>query len=155
MPEWNAWMEYLNGLTGWTDWVDWLGADWLSGLAGCWLTGWLGVDWLGGWVLTGWVNWLGWLTGVTDWVDWLGGLAEWTGWVVTDWGADWLNEVAIITVTMISNPWSLDWKYQFRRRMTQHFLAFTRLIMTFQYRGEARKPKSYCPMSLNSPKSSY
>jgi hypothetical protein len=38
------------------------------------------------------------------------------------------------------------------RRMTQHSLVTTRLTMIFQRRGEARKPKSNCSMSLNGAK---
>ena len=42
-----------------------------------------------------------------------------------------------------------------RRRMTQHSLVTTRLTMIFQYRGEARKPKSNCSISLKGARSSW
>jgi hypothetical protein len=42
-----------------------------------------------------------------------------------------------------------------RRRMTQHSLVTIRLTMIFQHRGEARKPKSNCSMSLKGAKSSW
>ena len=35
-----------------------------------------------------------------------------------------------------------------RRRMSQHSLVTTRLKIHFQHRGEARKPRSKCYMSL-------
>jgi hypothetical protein len=40
-----------------------------------------------------------------------------------------------------------------RRRMTQHSLVTTRLIIIVQHRGDARKPKSNCSMSLKGAKS--
>jgi hypothetical protein len=42
-----------------------------------------------------------------------------------------------------------------RRRMTQHSLATIRLTMIFQHRGEARKPRLNCSMSLKGAKSSW
>jgi hypothetical protein len=42
-----------------------------------------------------------------------------------------------------------------RRRMTQHFLVTIRLIIIFQYRGEAQKPKSDLSISLKGTKSSW
>jgi len=42
-----------------------------------------------------------------------------------------------------------------RRRMTQHSLVTIRLTMIFQHRGEARKPKSNCSMSLKGVKCSW
>jgi hypothetical protein len=42
-----------------------------------------------------------------------------------------------------------------RRRMTQHSLVTTRLKMIVQHRGEARKPRSKCYMSLKGAKSSW
>jgi hypothetical protein len=60
----------------------------------------------------------------------------------------------------INTPGTLDRfdrRYQpmWRRRMTQHSLVTTRLTMIFQHRGEARKPKSNCSMSLKGAKSSW
>ena len=39
-----------------------------------------------------------------------------------------------------------------QHRMTQHSIVTTRLIIIFQHRGEARKPRSNCSMSLKGAK---